>query len=170
MNKVRKLMQEMEQERISPKEAVDTCLELVNKDQRQANLELLVNSLFYAMVKSTMVYAAIHEDGPVSAAELIVPKQKDQTFYLQTVGLPNGIKVIVLCTGPEYLKLVANTRYLELGIDELFAYVADLEVDGLLLNPGPNNYFVPMDIVKALLEHWYEQHQQLEKEAKKNKV
>lgn len=167
MRKKRDLLQEMQQGKISPKEAVDACLELVNANQRQANLELLVNSLFYAMLEGTLVYAAIHEDGPVSAADLIVPKQKDETFYLQTVGLPNGYKVIVLCTGPEYLKLVANTRYLEIGLDELFAYVVDLNVDGLLLNPGPNNYFVPMEIVRALLEQWYEQHKREGKEVQK---
>jgi len=156
MNKGRKLLQDMQQERISPKEAVESCLELVNSVQTQASLELLVNSLLYAMLKGELVYAAIHEDGPISAANIIVPKQKNAKFYLQTAGLPNGLKVIVLFTGPERLKMVANTRYLEIGLDELFAYVADLNVDGLLLNPGPHNYYVPLEIVKALLEQWYE--------------
>ena len=163
MDRGRKLMREMEHESISPKEAIDTCLELVNKEQSQYHLELLVNALFYAMVKGELVYAAIHEDGPVTAANLIRPREKDQTFYLQTVNMPNGIKVIVVCTGPEYLKLVDETRYLQIGLDELVAYIIDLNVDGLLLNPGPLNYYVPLDIVRALLEHWYEYHKRMEK-------
>lgn len=169
MDKGRKLLEEMQQGKLTPKEAIDSCLELVNADPREANLEVLVNSLFYAMIESSLLYAAIHEDGPISAAKLIVPKTPDATFYLQTVGMPNGYKVIVIFTGPDNLKLVQNTRYLEIPADELFAYICDLEVDGILLNPGPSNYFVPMEIVKALLEQWYEYHKLLEKEAKKNK-
>lgn len=167
MDKGRKLLQDMQQGRLSPKEAIDSCLELVNADPREANLEILVNSLFYAMIEGELLYAAIHEDGPISAAKLIVPKTLDATFYMQTVVMPNGYKVIVIFTGPESLKLVKQTRYLEIGADELFAYIADLEVEGILLNPGPNNYFVPMDIIKALLEQWVEYHRLLEKEAKK---
>lgn len=154
MNKKQKLIKSMEHESISTKDALEAAIAFYNKEPDYSSQEALFKAVLYTMLKQGQVYTAIMgETIPEDPADIMT----DATYSgidLRALELNDGRKVAVAITGSDKLKEVPPTAFLEAPLAELMAYVAEQEIDGLLVNPGPDNYFMPMDLVKAYLEQW----------------
>ena len=154
MNKKQKLVKAMEHESISGKEALENSLELYSAEPDYSSLEVLVKAVLYAMFKKQIVYTAIMGDEIPDNPELIAQGATYKGFDLRALALNDGKQAVVALTGQDKLQSVPSTPFLEVALDELMAYTAELNVDGLLFNPGPNNYYLPMEMVKGYLEQW----------------
>lgn len=154
MNKKQKLIKSMEHESISPKVALETALEIYSGEPDYNSLEALVKALMYAMLKKGEVYTAITGEEIPDNPKDILTGVNYNGFELRTLELKDGRQVVVALTSQEKLKDVPPTAFLEVPLVELMAYTAELEVDGLFINPGPANYYIPMEMLKGYLEQW----------------
>ena len=154
MNKKQKLVKAMEHESISAKEALESALDLYSAEPDNSSQEALFKAIIYMMLKKGEVYTAIMGEKIPENPSDIVNGAHYSGFDLRALDLQDGRRVAVAITGSDKLKEVPPTAFLEASLAELMAYIAEQEVDGLLINPGPNNYFMPMALVKACLEQW----------------
>ena len=154
MNKIQKLSKAMDRDSISAKEALEQGLAFYSAEPDYDCLEVLVKSILFAMFKKQSVYTAIMGEGIPDDPKEILNGATYSGFDVRSLELTDGNRSIVAFTKQELLKNVPPTPFLEVALDELMGYTAELNVDGLLLNPGPDNYYLPMAMVKGLLEQW----------------
>ncbi len=154
MNKKQKLTKGMEHESLNPREALEGALSLYSAEPDYGSLEVLMKAMLYSMFKKMTVYTAIlGEDIPDNPAA--IPNGATyKGFDIRSLDLQDGTCAVVALTNQELLKNVPPTPFLEVALDELMAYASEMNVDGLLLNPGPDNYYFPMEMVKGFLEQW----------------
>jgi len=166
MNKIQKLSKAMERDSIGPKEALEQGLSIYSAEPDYSSLEVLVKSILYAMFKKLSVYTAIMGEAIPDNPEAILDGATYKGFDVRSLELKDGNRAVVVITDQKKLKEVPPTPFLEVALDELMGYTVELNVDGMLINPGPDNYYLPMEMVKGFLEQW----EMAKKLAKKNSL
>jgi len=154
MNKKQKLSKAMERESINGKEALELSLALYSAEPDYSSLEVLVKAVLYGMFKKTPVYTAIMGDTIPNNPEEIAQGATYTGFDIRSLELQDGNSAVVVLTSQDKLKEVPPTPFMEVALDELMAYTSEMNVDGMLFNPGPDNYYFPMEMVKGFLEQW----------------
>lgn len=154
MNKKQKLTKGMEHESLSPRDALEGALALYSAEPDFSSLEVLMKAMLYGMFKKMKVYTAIMGEDIPDNPEAIANGSTYNGFDIRSLDLQDGTSAVVALTGQEQLKNVPPTPFLEVALDELMAYTSEMNVDGLLVNPGPDNYYFPMEMVKGFLDQW----------------
>lgn len=154
MNKKQKLIKAMEHESIDTNYALESALALYSAEPDAGSQEALFKAIIYMMLKQGKVYTAIMGQNIPENPDDILTGVSYSGFDLRAMELNDGCKVAVAITGSDKLKEVPPTAFFEAPLSELMGYIAEQEIDGLLINPGPDNYFMPMALVKGCLEQW----------------
>lgn len=154
MNKKQKLIKAMEHESISAKEALETAIDMYTASPELGYQEVVFKAVIYALVMEGKVYTAITGKDIPETPNDVVPGATYDSFELRALQMEDGAQMAVALTDNSNMDQIPNTAFAELELEELMDYIEDTELDGLLLNPGPKNFFMPMSLVRGLVQQW----------------
>lgn len=134
--------------RIDPMLQLEQCIDNFSQLTTEENLNCIFQALQYCVYKNVMV------DTMVNASAMAVANNSQANaggFNIEMLKLEDGEHSIVAMTTPERVNSMP-AAYFSMPLETLMRYTLNQEVIGLFINPGSQNFMIPMDMLKAIVD------------------
>lgn len=134
--------------RIDPMLQLEQCIENFSQITTEENLNYIFQALQYCVYKNVMV------DTMVNASAMAVANNSQTNaggFNIEALKLEDGEHAMVAMTTPERVNSLP-AAYFSMPLETLMRYTLNQEVVGLFINPGSQNFMIPMEMLKAIVD------------------